>query len=73
MTGVSHFETQPVAGCAGADADCAGRAPGGDPMNDGILHERLQQQRRHDRLPRGGVDLITDLQPVREAHPLIAQ
>ena len=43
-----------------------GRACGRDAVADGVLDERLQQQVRHQRVERLGIDLDRDAQPAAE-------
>ena len=48
-------------------------ATGGDAMPNGVLHERLEQQRRDPRVHRLGVEVPLDTQPVLEARALDVQ
>ena len=41
-----------------------------EPVADGVLDERLQDQRRHQDVHRGDVDAILDPQPIAEVHLL---
>ena len=64
---VGHRDGQARAGSRRAQADPAGAGTRTDAMADGVLDERLQQERRDTRLERIIVDVDIDDQPILES------
>src|SRR5215471_9285593 len=67
---VADLDPQAPVVAPGGERDPLGAGILADAVLDGVLDERLQEERRDPRLPDLGIDLDGDLEPVAEAHPL---
>ena len=61
----TQFETHSSARCG--HHHMTWRSAGGNPVPDRVLHERLQHQVRHQRIPRIGIDLERNRESILES------
>ena len=64
---VGHAELEPAVRPARTDHHAAARRPRADGVLERVLHQRLQQERRHRRVVQPGRDVPAHLEPVAEA------
>jgi len=67
VTGILNRNRQPIAPPIHIDGDGTAVEHFGDPVGDGILHERLKEQRRHAGRQRRLIDVARHLQSIAEA------
>src|SRR5208337_2992215 len=67
---VADLDPQLVEDLARRDANAAGSAARADAVANGVLHQRLQEQVRHQRRQSAGLNIHLHLQPVVEARLL---